>query len=144
MGCRSLTERPESIHYATFCDSLPSMDGLAVAITGSTSGIGLVAAKTVLSKGARVIMLNRPSERAEKAVKDVNALAQQAGLVQHVDCDLQSFDSVRAAAKEVQAVLGGAGLDVLANNAGPRLACVFHLTKCVLAGSTHNSLPRSG
>jgi len=47
-----------------------------------------------------VLLLNRKSERAEKAVADLQAYAQEVGnktvdIIQ-VDCDLQSFESVRS------------------------------------------------
>lgn len=118
MGCCLSSQGPASVHFVTFCDNLPSMDGLVVAITGSTSGTGLVAAKTVAQKGAQVLMLNRPSDRAQQALKDVQACALKFETVQHIDCDLQSFESVRRAAKQVLAATGGTGLDVLVNNAG--------------------------
>lgn len=38
--------------------------------------------------------------------------------ISSVACDLMSFDSVKAAAAALTTQLGGAGLDVLCNNAG--------------------------
>lgn len=89
------------------------MTGKVVAITGCTSGTGLVLAQLCAERGARVLMLNRQSERAEAALKTVAAN----GDAVLVPCDLQSFDSVRAAAARLKS-LCPAGLDVLCNNAG--------------------------
>ena len=110
-----------SIHFPAFAATLPSLSGKTIAITGCTTGTGLVAALTCASKGAGVVLLNRPSPRAEAALAAVRAAAAAAGSsakVAHIDCDLASFASVRAAAEELKREIGGAGLDVLCNNAG--------------------------
>ena len=41
-------------------------------ITGTTSGTSRVAARTIASKGGRVFMLNRPSERAERVQAELS------------------------------------------------------------------------
>ena len=82
----------DSIHFEDLLDTLPSLSDKAIAITGTTSGTGLVAARTCGALGATVIMLNRPSERAKNVLerlKEENHL----GSFHHVDCDLQDFDS---------------------------------------------------
>ena len=88
-----------SRHFGSFASALPSLSGRVVAITGCTSGTGLVAARTCARLGAHVLLLNRPSARAQAA----HALVAQdaPGGVTSIDCDLQSFDSVRAAAAAV-------------------------------------------
>ena len=119
-------ERPHSTvtqaakWYPDFAASLPSMHGKTVAITGTTSGTGFVAAQTVLHKGGRVILLNRPSDRAASAEQRLRRHAASAEDVVAVACDLQDFASVRKAAEQVDAAVGAAGLDVLVNNAGAR------------------------
>lgn len=107
--------------FKTLIESLPDLNGKTVAITGCTSGTGLVLAKVAAKKGARIICLNRPSSRAEVAVKELTDAGAKAV---HVDCDLTSLESVRAAAVSVKSNLGGGkdGLDVLCCNAG-----VMHL-----------------
>jgi NAD(P)-dependent dehydrogenase (short-subunit alcohol dehydrogenase family) len=101
---------------------MPDMTGRNIAITGTTSGTGFVAARDMAAKGAaRVILLNRPSDRARKAQEEIRAAAAGGASVQHVDCDLQDFASVREAARTVLAILNGDGLDVLCNNAGAML-----------------------
>mmetsp|Transcript_29825 Transcript_29825/g.96219 ORF Transcript_29825/g.96219 Transcript_29825/m.96219 type:complete len:339 (-) Transcript_29825:403-1419(-) len=111
-GGTSRYDAPEalaSVWFGEFEAALPRLEGKVVAITGCTTGTGFVAAKTCAAKGAKVLMLNRPSERAEKAVKEV------AGGV-HVDCDLMDFGSVKAAVAKVKTLTDS--LDVLCNNAG--------------------------
>lgn len=107
---------PRSEHFPDFKASLPSMAGKTVVITGTTSGTGNVAAHTIAELGGKLLMLNRPSERSQKAFAEI-AEAYPDAEVHAVACDLQSFESVRAAAAEV-AQLCPEGVHVLCNNAG--------------------------
>ena len=104
------------VYYGDVVNSLPTMIGKTVAITGTTSGTGYIAAKTMAEIGARVIVLNRISEKATNALETLMTALPQAE-IHSVECDLQNFESVRKAAKEVND-LCGEGLDVLCNNAG--------------------------
>ena len=103
-------------YFSDVFNKLPSMEGKTVAITGTTSGTGFVAAQACGKLGARVLLLNRPSKRADAALTDLQTQNSNAGFTQ-VDCDLQSFSSVREAAKNLHS-LCPEGLDVLCNNAG--------------------------
>ena len=49
----------ESKYYDAFVKTLPSLKGKTVAITGTTTGTGFVAAHTLANVGARVLLLNR-------------------------------------------------------------------------------------
>lgn len=106
----------KSVHFPAFKDALPRQEGKTVVITGTTSGTGNVAARTSLSLGAKVLLLNRPSPRASSSFNTLKEAYPQADL-HTVDCDLQSFASVRAAIEEVHQ-LCPEGVHVLANNAG--------------------------
>jgi len=112
----------ESKWFGEFEKELPELDDKVVAITGCTTGTGFVAARTCVRKHAgTVLMLNRKSERAEKAEAEVRDEAEKcakssATVVETVECDLQSFDSVRAAAKSIGSKYEA--VDVLINNAG--------------------------
>lgn len=85
---------------------------------GTTSGTGFEAAKAIVSKGGSVYALNRPSERAVASLQALNEACKEGGTATQVDCDLQDFSSVRAAAADVKKHLKGKGLDALLNNAG--------------------------
>ena len=108
--------------------ALPCLSGKVYAITGTTSGTGLHAARAALRRGARtIILLNRPSPRAAAAVVSLRATRASDNNnndstnteIVSVDCDLQSFDSVRRAAAEVAQIADArGGLDGLLNNAG--------------------------
>ena len=58
--------KPPSKKFKALVSELPMMENKTVAITGTTTGTGKVFAFVLLCKGARVICLNRPSERAEQ------------------------------------------------------------------------------
>ena len=75
---------------------------------------------------ACVLMLNRASPRAEAAEAAVRSAAAPQAQVRTIECDLQSFESVRAAAAAL-AVHAPGGVDVLLLNAA--------VMKCVVARS---------
>lgn len=91
------------------------MTGKVVAITGTTSGTGFVCAREVAKKGATVILLNRKSERSEQALKLLQDDLPY-GKFDPVDCDLQRFESVKAAMETIRSRY--TVVDVLVNNAG--------------------------
>lgn len=99
----------------TLQDHSQDMTGKVVAITGTTSGTGFVCAREVSKKGATVILLNRRSERATRALQQLQAAVPDATF-DAIVCDLQDFASVRKAAADILAKYPQ--LDVLVNNAG--------------------------
>lgn len=92
-----------------------NMTGKVVAITGTTSGTGYVCARELAKLGARVLLLNRESERSAAALAELRREVPEASF-DAIACDLQSFESVRNAAKQIQEK--HPVLDVLCNNAG--------------------------
>lgn len=107
---------PNSVHFPAFRAGLPSMVGKTVVITGTTSGTGKVAATTVAELGAKVLVLNRSSERSTATFAELTAAHPDAEF-HNVECDLQRFASVQAAADKVHE-LCPEGVHVLCNNAG--------------------------
>ncbi len=103
-------------HFPAFRAGLPSMEGKSTVITGTTSGTGKIAATTMAELGAKVLVLNRSSERSTASFAELSKANPDADL-HNVECDLQSFDSVRAAAAQV-GELCPEGVHVLCNNAG--------------------------
>ena len=91
------------------------MTNKVVAITGTTSGTGFVCAREVAKKGATVILLNRKSERAQNALKQLQESVPD-GKFDAIECDLQSFDSVKSAVDSIKSKYDV--IDVLVNNAG--------------------------
>ena len=108
--------RIPSVHFPTFKAKLPAMANKTVAITGTTTGTGSVAARVVAELGAKVVLLNRASGRSDNSFAELVASFPDADLHQ-VECDLQSFASVQTAAEKVTS-LCPEGVHVLCNNAG--------------------------
>lgn len=82
-------------------DRIGNLDGKTYVITGTTSGTGFEATKILLSKGAKVVMLNRNPKKAEDTIKTIK---QELG--NHIDVlavkmDLAAQASVKKAAEEV-------------------------------------------
>ena len=105
-----------SVMFPQFKKNLPSMSSKTVLITGTTSGTGKVAAKTVADLGAKVLLLNRESERSQKIYNQLTTAFPKVE-IHKVECDLQSFTSVRKAIETIQK-LCPEGIHVLCNNAG--------------------------
>lgn len=86
---------------------LPALDGRTIVVTGANSGIGLVAARELARKGARIVLAVRDTAKGEAAAASIPGTAE----VRHLD--LADLASVREFAA------GWEGeLDVLVNNAG--------------------------
>ncbi|MEO1171659.1 MAG: SDR family NAD(P)-dependent oxidoreductase [Myxococcota bacterium] len=100
---------------AVIDDHTQDMQGKIVAITGTTSGTGFVCARELAKLGAKVVLLNRESERARSSLEELQR-AVPAGHFDAITCDLQDFASVRDAARTLRDRYGA--LDVLCNNAG--------------------------
>lgn len=106
-----------TVHFDAFAATIPDLSGKTFVVTGTTSGTGRVAAKTLAEKGGRVFMLNRPSSRSEAVQQEMDA-AYPDGRVTTIDCDLQRFASVREACAALQKACGETGIYALINNAG--------------------------
>lgn len=91
-----------------------------VLITGTTSGVGLSAAKALVDRGWRVVTANRDPVRAAQAAESLGLPSAQ---LHHLRIDLGDLDSVRAGVETLIGSLAGE-LDALVCNAAvykPRL-----------------------
>lgn len=82
-------------------DRIDSLDDRTYLITGANSGTGFEATRTLLSKGARVVMLNRNVERSSAAITKLREEFGADAPVSFVVMDLSELASVRRAAAEV-------------------------------------------
>ena len=99
-------------------------DGLRVAITGGTSGLGLALVRELLGRGARVAFVARTRERVE-------TVARENGGAHGIVGDVASKDDIYPVALQIVGELGG--LDVLVNNAsdlGPVPLAMLSDTEC--------------
>jgi len=116
-----MAERP-SQYYASFCERLPSLEGKTVVITGCSRGLGFITARTVASKGGRIIALNRASERSTRALEQISERSGAGPPPTLVECDLTSFASVKSACRKVKEMTkDDGGIDILCCNAGVML-----------------------
>ncbi len=95
--------------------NIPDQTGKTCIVTGANSGIGLVEARVLAQKGAKVILACRDMEKANAAVESIRSAVPRAD-VSASKLDLASFASVR----EFAARFSGEHdrLDLLINNAG--------------------------
>jgi len=91
-----------------------TLDGKTILITGSTDGVGRVAAKRLAAAGARVLVHGRDLERGRSLVAEIEAGGR--GEADFLRADLASLAEVRRLAEAVNS--SEESLDVLINNAG--------------------------
>ncbi|NDR56335.1 SDR family oxidoreductase [Aliiruegeria sabulilitoris] len=82
-------------------DRLASLTGKTYVITGANAGAGFQAARILLTRGAKVVMLNRSVERSTAAIQDLKREFGAQADVSFVRMDLSDLSSVRAAANEI-------------------------------------------
>jgi NAD(P)-dependent dehydrogenase (short-subunit alcohol dehydrogenase family) len=92
-----------------------SLEGKVFLVTGATAGIGLVTARELARRGARVIGVGRSKERCAEAAR---LIREQTGTTtpEYLLADLSSQDDIRRLAEQVKNSTDR--LHVLVNNAG--------------------------
>lgn len=96
-------------------ERLGNQSGKTFIITGANAGAGFQAARTLLKKNAKVVMLNRSVEKSEAAIADLKQEFGGQADVSFIRMDLSVLDSVRTAAAEVLKTVPR--IDALINNA---------------------------
>merc|ERR1719367_259462 len=104
--------------------SQAKLDGKTVVITGSNTGIGRTTALDMSRRGAKVVMLCRDMEKAEKAAEEIREATKGEVIVHKLD--LADLASVRECAEQLGNSLEK--IDILINNAGI-MACPKMKTK---------------
>lgn len=82
-------------------ERLGSLQGKTYVITGANAGAGFEATRTLLTKGAKVVMLNRNADKSASAIETLKQEFGNAADVNFVRLDLAVLDSVREAALEL-------------------------------------------
>ena len=93
---------------------LKPLDQQVIVITGASSGIGLLTAKTAAELGAKVILIARNEDAMKKAVDEITAAGGQAT---YAAADVADADAFRAAAEKGVGHFGGR-VDTWVNDAG--------------------------
>lgn len=95
-------------------NNMSRINGKSAIVTGSTRGIGLAVAQSLLERGARVLICARNSGEVEGVVK---RLGEQNGeRVLGAVCDVRDYEQVKNLFEEGKRAFGG--IDILVNNAG--------------------------
>jgi NAD(P)-dependent dehydrogenase (short-subunit alcohol dehydrogenase family) len=89
--------------------------GKRVLVTGASAGLGIETARALVAHGAQVVGAVRDRANAERATREVRALAGNGGL-ELIELDLASLKSVRACADAL--VADGRPFDAVIANAG--------------------------
>lgn len=82
-------------------DRIKSLKGKTYLITGATSGTGFEATKILLSKGAKVVMLNRNPKKSEEMVSVIKKELGDNVDLSYVTIDLGKQSSVKRASEEI-------------------------------------------
>lgn len=82
-------------------ERLGSLAGKTYVITGANAGAGFEVTRILLSKGAKVVMMNRNADKSSNAIKTLKEEFGSDADVTFVRMDLAVFDSVREAAAEL-------------------------------------------
>jgi len=106
---------PRTRYFPEFKQGLPDVTGKVFVISGTTSGTGFVAARTVAELGGEAVLLNRSSNRVDAMLQSLKEAVPDGRFVT-IECDLRNFESVRRAADEIKSRHGA--IYCLANNAG--------------------------
>jgi NAD(P)-dependent dehydrogenase (short-subunit alcohol dehydrogenase family) len=100
---------------------VPAQTGKTIFVTGANTGLGYHTARVLAQRGARVLLGCRSEQKAEQAIKEIQAITSDAN-VTWVPLDLANLTSIKEAAVLVNQE---ERLDALINNAGvmipPRL-----------------------
>ena len=96
---------------------LPGLTNKVFMVTGGNAGLGFELVKILYWKGATVYMASRSQEKAEKAIKSIQATSTTtSGQIKYLHLDYNDLSTVKRSAEEYGAQEDR--LDVLWNNAG--------------------------
>jgi 3-oxoacyl-[acyl-carrier protein] reductase len=90
-------------------------DKVAV-VTGSSRGLGLASARSLVAEGCRVVLCARGEETLAEAALEVEAAARRPNMVATVQADVSTLAGVELVIARAGEVFGG--LDILVNNVG--------------------------
>jgi 3-oxoacyl-[acyl-carrier protein] reductase len=90
-------------------------DKIAI-ITGSSRGLGLASARTLVAEGCRVCICARGSEQLAAAAVEVEASARRPNMILAVQADVSTADGIGLVVDRTVERFGG--LDILVNNVG--------------------------
>jgi len=90
-------------------------DKIAI-ITGSSRGLGLASARSLVAEGCRVCLCARGPEQLAAAAVEVEAVARRPNMIMTVQADVSTSDGIALVVDRTVERFGG--LDILVNNVG--------------------------
>ena len=90
-------------------------DKIAI-VTGSSRGLGLASARTLVAEGCRVCLCARGSEQLAAAAVEVEASARRPNMIMMVQADVSTAEGIALVVDRTVETFGG--LDILVNNVG--------------------------
>jgi 3-oxoacyl-[acyl-carrier protein] reductase len=90
-------------------------DKIAI-VTGSSRGLGLASARSLVAEGCRVCICARGSEQLAAAAVEVEASARRPNMIMAVQADVSTTDGITLVVEQTIEKFGG--LDILVNNVG--------------------------
>lgn len=90
-------------------------DKIAI-VTGSSRGLGLASARSLVAEGCRVCICARGSEQLAEAALEVEAVARRPNMIMTVQADVSTADGISLVVDRTIERFGG--LDILVNNVG--------------------------
>jgi 3-oxoacyl-[acyl-carrier protein] reductase len=90
-------------------------DKIAI-VTGSSRGLGLAIARTLVAEGCRVCICARGSEQLAAAAVEVEASARRPNMIMMVQADVSTAEGIALVVDRTVETFGG--LDILVNNVG--------------------------
>lgn len=150
-------ELPDELKFITNSrlpqkQSTESMEGKLCVITGTTSGVGYQAAIRLAKAGAKLVMIVRNKEKAERLCKEIQTFSSVTA--DYFIADFSNLDQVRIIAEEIRDKYKR--IDVLINNAGVHMTtrqltkagheivfCVNHLAAFLITGILLNTMLES-
>ena len=93
------------------------LNGKNVLVTGGSRGLGLILARKLAAKGAKIVICARDAEELTRARQDIIAAAPQGAVAITLVCDLSAASQIQKLVGDAEAQLGGP-IEVLIHNAG--------------------------